>query len=160
MGRDLVIQAHMYVLWKCTKILANTRLLCKNMQEKVTRPRERGPKMAKFYKIDDAVLAEGYGAPAGAAAIEPNTVDAAREKHVPVVTVEGSVVQVVVGGVEHPMEEDHYITFIALETTAGLQMAYLKPGDRPAATFALVEGARAIAAYEYCNKHGLWKAEI
>lgn len=92
--------------------------------------------------------------------LEPNTVDAATEKHVPVVTVDGSAVTVTVGEVEHPMADDHYITFIVLETEKGYQTAPLAPGQKPAATFAVAEGDKPVAAYEYCNKHGLWKAEI
>lgn len=94
------------------------------------------------------------------ALLEPNTVDAATEKHVPVVTVDGATVKVAVGEVEHPMAEDHYITFIALETEKGYQTAPLAPGQKPEATFAVAEGDKPVAAYEYCNKHGLWKAEI
>ena len=90
----------------------------------------------------------------------PNTTDAAGEKHVPVVTVNGSEVGVVVGAVEHPMLEAHYITFIVLETTAGYQKKALKPGEKPAAVFTLAEGEKAVAAYEYCNLHGLWKASV
>ena len=57
------------------------------------------------------------------------------------------------------MLEVHYITFIVLETTAGYQKKNLKPGEKPAADFVLAEGEKAVAAYEYCNLHGLWKAE-
>lgn len=90
----------------------------------------------------------------------PNTVDAAQEKHVPVVTVDGNMVHVAVGSVAHPMQPEHYIQFIYLQTAAGGQMKILKPGDKPEATFALTEGDKAVAAYEYCNLHGLWLKEI
>lgn len=86
--------------------------------------------------------------------------DAATEKHVPVATVSGSAVCVKVGEVAHPMDDDHSILFIALETTAGFQIAHLAPGGAPEASFALADGARAIAAYAYCDKHGLWAAEV
>ena len=89
-----------------------------------------------------------------------NTTDAATEKHVPVVTVEGNVVNVVVGEVEHPMTEEHLIAFIALETKKGFQIAELTAEDAPAATFAVAEGDEAVAVYEYCNLHGLWVAEL
>ena len=88
----------------------------------------------------------------------PNTTDAAGEKHVPVITVDGSCVKVTVGAVEHPMLEAHFITFIVLETSQGYQKKDLKPGEKPEAVFALAEGEAAVAAYEYCNLHGLWKA--
>ena len=89
----------------------------------------------------------------------PNTTDAAGEKHVPVIHTEGSSVRVEVGAVAHPMLEAHYITFIVLETSQGYQKKDLKPGEKPEAVFALAEGEKAVAAYEFCNLHGLWKAE-
>lgn len=90
----------------------------------------------------------------------PNTTDAAGEKHVPVVTVDGNGVTVTVGAVEHPMLPAHYITFVLLETSQGYQKKNLQPGEKPVAVFALAEGETAVAAYEYCNLHGLWKAEV
>ncbi|MBO4477018.1 MAG: desulfoferrodoxin [Lachnospiraceae bacterium] len=92
--------------------------------------------------------------------IVANTTDAAFEKHVPAVTVDGSKVTVCVGSVQHPMLPEHYIQFILLETTNGYQVKNLKPGEAPVAEFILAEGESAVAAYEYCNLHGLWKAEI
>ena len=91
--------------------------------------------------------------------ILPNTTDAAGEKHVPVICTDGQTVTVSVGSVEHPMLEEHHIGWIMLETKEGRQRKTLKPGDKPVATFALVPGDEAVAAYEYCNLHGLWKAE-
>lgn len=90
--------------------------------------------------------------------IDAQTADAAGEKHVPVVTQEANKVKVVVGSVDHPMEEKHYIEFIVLLTEKGVQIAYLKPGEKPAAEFALLEGDKVLATYEYCNIHGLWRA--
>ena len=90
--------------------------------------------------------------------IEPNTTDAAGEKHVPVIEQNGSMVTVTVGSVEHPMLDAHYIEWILLETKQGRQRKTLRPGDKPVATFALVEGDDVVAAYEYCNLHGLWKS--
>ena len=92
--------------------------------------------------------------------IVPNTSDGAGEKHVPVISVDGRTVTVTVGSVEHPMLDAHYIMWIILETKQGRQRKNLKPGEKPAATFALTEGDEVIAAYEYCNLHGLWKAEF
>ena len=89
----------------------------------------------------------------------PNTTDAAQEKHVPVIEVDGQKVTVTVGSVEHPMLEEHYITFIMLETAKGRQRKVLKPGDKPQATFMLTEDDSVVAAYEYCNLHGFWKGE-
>ena len=87
----------------------------------------------------------------------PGTVDAALEKHVPDVPIDGNVVTVKVGSVEHPMLEQHYIQFIYLQTTTGCQMKKLHPGEKPEATFVLAEGEQVEAVYEYCNLHGLWK---
>ena len=88
----------------------------------------------------------------------PNTTDAATEKHVPVVTVEGSMVDVKVGSAPHPMIPEHYIQWVALETTEGCQIKYLEPGQAPEVKFALAPGERVKAAYAYCNLHGLWRA--
>ncbi|MEG0392113.1 MAG: desulfoferrodoxin family protein [Anaerovoracaceae bacterium] len=88
-----------------------------------------------------------------------NTTDAATEKHVPVATVEGNKVSVQVGSVAHPMEDAHFIQWIYVETENGGQRKILKPGMEPKATFAL-ENDKAVAVYEYCNLHGLWKADL
>ncbi|MBQ1927162.1 MAG: desulfoferrodoxin FeS4 iron-binding domain-containing protein [Proteobacteria bacterium] len=90
----------------------------------------------------------------------PGTTDAAQEKHVPVVTVDGATVKVVVGSTAHPMAPEHYIEWIHLATKKGAQMAHLAPGEAPEATFVLAPGDAAVAAYAYCNLHGLWKADI
>ena len=90
--------------------------------------------------------------------IIPNTTDAAQEKHVPVVEVKDLLATVSVGSVTHPMQEDHYIKWIILETTEGLKVKNLTPSDKPVAIFPLLDGEEVIAAYEFCNKHGIWKA--
>ena len=89
--------------------------------------------------------------------IVPGTTDASAEKHVPVYEVKDGIVTVAVGSAEHPMLEAHYIEWIAIQTSFGSQMKALKPGDAPKAQFALLPGEEVIAAYEYCNLHGLWK---
>lgn len=88
----------------------------------------------------------------------PASVDAAVEKHVPVVERTGDIVTVGVGAVAHPMIEEHFISHVILETNAGIQIAELHPGDDPKAVFAVVSGAEVIAAYAYCNLHGFWKS--
>ncbi|MCR5416286.1 MAG: desulfoferrodoxin [Pseudobutyrivibrio sp.] len=88
----------------------------------------------------------------------PGTTDAATEKHVPVCTVDGNKVTVVVGSVEHPMAEEHYIQWIAIETKKGTQRKVLEPGQKPCAEFLLTDDDELVAAYEYCNLHGLWKS--
>lgn len=90
----------------------------------------------------------------------PNTSDGAGEKHVPVYTISGDTVSVQVGEVIHPMLPEHYIMWIRLETEQGGQRKVLAPGDEPKATFVLAPGDKPVAVYEYCNIHGLWKADI
>lgn len=92
--------------------------------------------------------------------LQAGAVDAAQEKHVPVINVDGTHVTVMVGEVEHPMIEEHYIEWIAIETETGMQVKNLRPGGKPHAEFILTEHEKLIAAYEYCNLHGLWKKEV
>ena len=90
----------------------------------------------------------------------PGTSDGAAEKHVPVVTAEGNTISVQVGAVLHPMLEEHYIGWIWLATENGGQRKCLKAGDEPKAVFTLGAGEKAVAVYEWCNLHGVWKADI
>ncbi len=85
-----------------------------------------------------------------------NTVDAAREKHVPVIEKTATGVKVKVGSVPHPMEEKHYIEWIELLADGRAYRQFLNPGDAPEADFAIQ--ADDISARAYCNIHGLWKA--
>ncbi len=88
----------------------------------------------------------------------PGTTDAAREKHVPVYSVENGTVSVNVGEIDHPMLAEHYIEWVSLQTKFGNQRKQLKPGNAPSVTFALSDGDEVEAVYAYCNLHGLWKA--
>ena len=85
--------------------------------------------------------------------------DAAVEKHVPVVDIKSNSVEVSVGSVMHPMEEEHYIMWIYLETNRGGQIKSLNPGEDAMATF-LLNDEKPKVVYAYCNLHGLWKKEI
>ncbi|HRT45570.1 MAG TPA: desulfoferrodoxin [Desulfomonilia bacterium] len=87
-----------------------------------------------------------------------NTVDAAYEKHVPVIEKTAEGYRVKVGGVTHPMEEKHYIEWIELVADGRAYRAFLKPGDAPEAVFCIDAGQ--VTAREYCNLHGLWKSDI
>ncbi|MBR5140473.1 MAG: desulfoferrodoxin [Clostridia bacterium] len=89
----------------------------------------------------------------------PGTVEASREKHIPVAEVIGDTVKVKIGSVEHPMSEDHSILWVYLQTENGGQRKCLKVGAPPEVTFAL-GGEKPIAVYAYCNLHGLWKADL
>lgn len=91
--------------------------------------------------------------------LEAGVVEASREKHIPVVTVDGNTVTVNVGSVAHPMTEEHNISWVYLLTDKGGQRKNLNPDDAPIVTFALAD-EKPIAAYAYCNLHGLWKADI
>lgn len=90
--------------------------------------------------------------------LTPNTTDASREKHVPVVDVKGSIVTVKVGSDVHPMTEMHYIAWIIIETSQGSYKYNFKHTDEPTATFNLRENETFVKAYAYCNLHGLWMA--
>lgn len=91
--------------------------------------------------------------------LEPGTVEASHEKHIPVVTCKDGVVNVEVGSETHPMIESHYIEWIFLKTENGGQRRVLKPSDEPKAEF-LIGNDKPVAVYAYCNLHGLWKTEI
>jgi superoxide reductase len=85
-----------------------------------------------------------------------NTVDAAKEKHVPVVEKTAEGFKVKVGSVAHPMEEKHWIEWVELIVDGTVYRQFLKPGQAPEATFCVK--ADKVTAREYCNLHGLWKA--
>lgn len=85
-----------------------------------------------------------------------NTVDAAKEKHVPVIEKVDGGIKVKVGDVAHPMEEKHWIEFIEIIADGKIYRQYLNPGDAPEAVFTIA--ADQVTAREYCNLHGLWKA--
>ncbi|MBA3046175.1 MAG: desulfoferrodoxin [Candidatus Thermoplasmatota archaeon] len=87
--------------------------------------------------------------------LKENTVDAALEKHVPVIERDGDLVTIKVGSVAHPMEEKHYIEWIELIGDTRRHRMFLKPGDKPEATFLC--RAEKLSAKEHCNLHGLWK---
>ena len=88
------------------------------------------------------------------------TVHADREKHIPVIQIDGNKVWVLVGSFVHPMEENHYIMWIYLETNMGIKRVKLNPLDEAKATFALLDNEKVISAYAYCNLHGLWIKEM
>lgn len=92
--------------------------------------------------------------------LKANTTDAAQEKHVPQVTVDGKKISVKVGSVAHPMTEAHLIQWIYLQTKKGGQYVHLTAADKPEAEFILADDDEPVAAYEFCNLHGLWKADI
>lgn len=92
-------------------------------------------------------------------ALEPNTVEASGEKHLPVAKFENGVLTVNVGSVDHPMVEEHLIQWIYVETENGGLRKDLKAGEKPAAVFHLGE-EKPVAVYAYCNLHGLWMTSL
>ena len=88
--------------------------------------------------------------------MDENSVDAAVEKHVPVVTQTNGKVDVVVGDVEHPMMDNHFIQWIEVITASKILRKWLNPGDEPKATFDVDE--EIVKVREHCNLHGVWKA--
>ena len=99
----------------------------------------------KFFKVGNEIIIDGNKGEE----IVPNTVEAAYEKHVPVIEHIGDSVTVKVGSVAHPMMDVHWIEWIILETATGYQKHDLKPGEAPEAHFAVTEPV--VAAYELCN---------
>lgn len=93
--------------------------------------------------------------------LEAGSTDAAVEKHVPEVTVDGDTISVQVGSVKHPMLEKHWITNIWMEYPDGtVEKTTLIPGEEPVAKFYAKGQKGKAAVYEYCNLHGLWKKDI
>jgi len=89
----------------------------------------------------------------------PGTVDASKEKHVPVVSVTDGSVKVEIGEVYHPMSAEHSITWVYLQTDKGGQRKNLSVDSDPVVEFALKD-EKPVAVYAYCNLHGLWKTDI
>ena len=90
--------------------------------------------------------------------IIPGEVEASKEKHIPVYKIEGNKVIVTVGEVERPMQEEHHIEWVSIQTKFGNQRKALKPNTKPEVCFAICEGDEIDVVYAYCNLHGLWKA--
>jgi superoxide reductase len=88
--------------------------------------------------------------------LKENTVDASKEKHVPVIEKTAAGFKVKLGAVPHPMEEKHYIEWIEVLADGRSYKKYLKPGDKPEAEFEIK--ADKVEARGYCNIHGLWKS--
>ena len=88
--------------------------------------------------------------------LKENTIDASKEKHVPIIEIKVDKIHIKVGSVDHPMLPEHYIEFIELIADNVSYKKFLKPGDKPEAEFCIK--AKSITAREYCNLHGLWKS--
>ena len=84
--------------------------------------------------------------------------EGAKEKHAPVYQINGETVTVSVGETEHPMNPEHYIDWVCMETEDGFQLKKLKPDLSPKISFSLSKGDNVKAVYAFCNLHSLWKA--
>jgi superoxide reductase len=91
--------------------------------------------------------------------IKANTVDAAKEKHVPAVTIEGNKVTVNIGAVDHPMTKEHHISWIYLQTNHGGHRFNPEIDGKPHAVF-MLDNEKPLRVFEYCNLHGLWMKEL
>ena len=87
------------------------------------------------------------------------SVEASHEKHIPAVSLDGGVVKVKVGTLEHPTVDDHWIAWVEVVSDKGVQRKYLNPGQAPVVKFLLAD-EKLQAVYAYCNLHGLWKVEL
>lgn len=120
--------------------------------------------MATFLKNTETgkflVSADEVEAPEGYEVVTANSVDAAVEKHVPVIDIQrdGHIIQVTVGEVEHPMTKEHLIEWIALDAGGRLEIHHLSADQKPTTFFA--GGVKNGTVYAYCNLHGLWKAQF
>jgi superoxide reductase len=119
-----------------------------------------------FYRCDEcdniiAQIKEGKGTlvccDKAMKRLDANTTDAVQEKHVPDIKKEDGKIKVTIGSILHPTLPEHYIEWIALVTEDKVQLTYLQPGLEPKAEFEEVEHG---TVYEYCNIHGLWKADF
>lgn len=119
--------------------------ICKHCGNIVAKVIDRGPKVSCCG--EEMIL------------LKANTVDAAKEKHVPVVTINGDTMEVNVGSIDHPMTAEHHIAFVYVQTENGGMRKNLPVDGKPHATFAL-GGEKPVAVYEYCNLHGLWKVDL
>jgi len=90
--------------------------------------------------------------------LKENTIDASKEKHVPVVEKTNNIIKVKVGSVEHPMLPEHYIRWIELIADNISYKKFLNPGDKPEAELCINPNTHHIIAREHCNLHGLWKS--
>ena len=87
-----------------------------------------------------------------------NMVAVVKESGVPVMCCGEAMKEIIAGEVEHPMQEEHYIEWISIQTKFGNQRKVLEPNQKPEVCFSICEGDEVEVVYAYCNLHGLWKA--
>lgn len=91
--------------------------------------------------------------------LEPNVVEASAEKHLPVAEIDGDIITVRVGTVEHPMVDEHFIKWVSVMSANRVQRVFLAPHQKPEAVFNVPEEGE-ISVYEFCNIHGLWMIKL
>ncbi len=94
------------------------------------------------------------------AELVPNTVDASKEKHVPVIKADGGRVTVEIGSAPHPMLQEHHIAWVYIQTARGGQRKSFEIGEKPVVEFFVTDDDKLLSAFAYCNLHGLWKADV
>lgn len=90
----------------------------------------------------------------------PNSVEGSNEKHVPIVKMYDTNVEVIIGSTMHPMNEEHYISFVHVETNQGCMLQFVKDLNEPKVCFALHPGQIVKKVQAYCNLHGMWQIEV
>ncbi len=112
------------------------------------------------------LVRQGNGAPVGCNCAETmrelkaNSTEASHEKHIPRAKQVGNTVTVTVAEEKHPMNEEHYIGWVAICTDGGTQRKPLYPSDEPTVSFELSSGEKLREVYAFCNKHGLWRTNF
>lgn len=121
--------------------------------------------MSSFFKTKNGAVLEAFGDCKDDLQTQCTPLSAfdssleGKEKHVPVLTMNGNTLLVAVGSTAHPMLPGHFIEWIYVKTDRGAYRKNLRAGEEPKAFFTLEEGEKVVEAYSYCNLHGLWKAD-
>lgn len=122
------------------------------MEQKFLKCEHCGNIVAVVKNVNDSIICCGEKMKQ----IIPGTIEASREKHIPVYEIQENKVIVNIGSIDHPMVPEHYIEWVSLQTKFGNQRKQLLPSQAPKVCFALCDGDEVEAVYAYCNLHGLW----
>lgn len=122
------------------------------MEQKFLKCEHCGNIVAVVKNVNDSIICCGEKMKQ----IIPGTIEASREKHIPVYEIQENKVIVNIGSIDHPMVPEHYIEWVSLQTKFGNQRKQLLPNQAPKVCFALCDGDEVEAVYAYCNLHGLW----
>lgn len=122
------------------------------MEQKFLKCEHCGNIVAVVKNVNDSIICCGEKMKQ----IIPGTIEASREKHIPVYEIQENKVIVNIGSIDHPMVPEHYIEWVSLQTKFGNQRKQLLPNQAPKVCFALCDCDDVEAVYAYCNLHGLW----